>query len=125
MRAKTTLTADGKRINWSQVTHIDLKREGGVLIGRFKWKYKASIKTEEVALNLKDTEIAKYFKHYNFAPLTNDLYINLDKIMLIEEEQKFGPIEKTRVRMLFLDGFEVFKNVESVRWSWWKTSFLA
>ena len=125
MRAKTILTADGKRINWHQITHVDLQREGGVLIGKFKWKYKASIKVEEIALNLKDTEIGKYFKRYNFAPLTTEIYINLDKIMLLEENQIFGPTEKTKVRILFLDGFELYKVIESVRWSWWKTSFLS
>jgi len=124
MRVRTTLTADGKRINWLEVTHIKLNREGGVLIGKIQWKYKASIKEEEIALNLKDGQIAEYFKNFKFAPLTNNIYVNLSKIMLIEEEPTFGPIDTTKVRIVFTDGYQFQENIESNRWSWWKSSFL-
>ena len=124
MKVKMMVTADRKRINWSQITSVSLSREDGVLIGKIKWKYKASIKTEEFALNLKDHEIGPYFKRVNFAPLTTNLYVNVEKIMMIEEDQIFGAVEKTKVRMLFLDGFEISEKMEPAQWSWWKTSFL-
>jgi hypothetical protein len=122
-KARTVLFSDGKRVNLFEVTHFRTKKLKLGYEFTIYWKYKASIKEEIIRTDHASFDPSKYFKQFGFAPFTENIYVNLAKIMIIEEEQVFGPVEKTKVRIVFSDGFQIIEKLESTRWSWWKSSF--
>ena len=126
MRSPVSLLANGKRVNWNQVTHVRAQKsiDGDGYELKIYWRYKAAIREEifkHMASN--DGQLNEYFKGFGFAPLNQGLFINLQKIMMVDEEQKYGPVEKTRIHIIFSDGMQIKETLESVQWSWFKKSF--
>jgi hypothetical protein len=122
--AGTTLMPCGLRINWSNVSYVEYKKEEDVYKIKFKWKYKASVRVEETFIN--DSEgfhIVTYFKRKNFIAINEKYLINLAKIMLIEEQEvKRGPVDYTLLRIVFVEGFELKVKTKSDYWNWWKSN---
>ncbi len=124
MKTTTVLLADGKRISWFNTTHVRIYPIEGGYEFRVYWKYKASIKEEIFTSPMKENELNKYFARFGIIPLTKNLYVNLAKITIVKEEQVYGPVEKTRVEMIFVDGFQFKELIEASQWSWWKQSYM-
>ena len=120
-KARTVMTQSGLRINWKRVSYFSLEATKEHYIVGIRWKYKASLRTEYINLNI-ETDLYKYFKQHGLVKF-EDIYVNLNKILLIEEKAVHGPNEKTRVRLLFEDGFEVIRIFKSTDWVWWKTTY--
>ena len=132
LRARTQMTSNGTRISWMNVNYFDLEEvsveaEGagaeGIIIKEhklgIKWKYKASILTEEIRLPI-DVNLPKMMKPFNLVPIGNS-YVNVYKIMTINEEAMHGPEERVRVRIVLVDGFELIKILGVDEWAYWKT----
>lgn len=129
VRARTVVSANGVRINWANVSYFDVstviekdpdtleeKSEYQILV---KWKFKASIISEDIRMSI-DTNLPRYMKTFGLIPLGSEKYINVSKILLINEEAIHGPIEKTRVRIVFTDGFEIKETLSTEHWVQWK-----
>ena len=121
MKANTIMMTNGVRVNWRQVSYFTYTKTDDGFEFKVKWKYKASIRTETLILK-KDFNLNSYFKQYKIV-LFNDLWVNLTKIMIIEEEAIHGPEEKTKVRMVFVDGFELIQTMPADKWARWKTTY--
>ena len=121
VKARTVVTQSGLRVNWKNVSYFEIQEENNFYQIGIKWKYKASIKTEYLELN-KDTDLYKYFKQHGIVKL-GEYYVNLNKIITIQEKAIHGPHEKVRVRFLFTDGFELVTVLTSTDWVWWKTTY--
>ncbi len=124
MKSTTVLLGDGKRVSWFNVSHVDVLPTPEGYEFTIKWKYKASVKTEVFKAPMKAHELNKYFARFGIIPFEEDLFINLAEIMIVKEEQIFGPVEKTEVSMIFRDGYEIKRKIESTKWSWWKQQYL-
>jgi hypothetical protein len=115
--------SNGVRINWNNIGYLDMvdnsADDGYTFIVR--WKYKASIRREEIKLKKPNVTLFNYFKQYNLIELFNGTFVNLSRIMLIEEKAVHGPQEMTLVRMVFLDGFELIKKIPADKWQSWKS----
>jgi len=120
LRARTVMTFSGTRVNWRNVSYFEIKDTDSNTIG-IKWKFKASIRTEIVEIN-PETDYYKYFKQYGLVKF-EDTFVNLYKILTIDEEPVHGPIEHTKVRIVFTDGFELTRTLRSADWVWWKTTY--
>lgn len=123
LRTRTSLTSSGTRVNWKNTSYFEIKEGDGVYIIGIKWKYKASIKTETVEINI-ETDLYKYFKQFGLVQINPTIFINLNNILTIDEEQIHGPVEKTRIRFVFWDGFEITIVLQSTTWVWWKTTYM-
>ena len=129
-KSTTVLLADGKRVSWFNVNYLEVVQildENGIKSGFefiVKWKYKASIKSETFFSPMVQNELNKYFARFGIVPLTETVYVNLAKISIVTEEQIYGPIEKTRVKMIFVDGYQFQEKIDSAKWSWWKQTYL-
>ncbi len=88
------------------------------------WKYKASIKEEVFISPMQDSELNKYFARFGIVPLVEDIYVNLASIMTIDEEPVHGPVEKTRVSIVFRDGFQFKKVMAATQWTWFKSTYV-
>ncbi len=128
MKSTTVLLADGKRVSWFNVSHVLVEPTPDGVVGGYTftihWKYKASVKTETFTTPMLSIELNKYFARFGIVPLEKDLFINLAEIMIVTEEQLFGPVEKTIMSMVFRDGYEIKRKLESTKWSWWKQQYL-
>ncbi len=126
MKSTTVLLGNGKRVSWFNTSYVTVKelpdKEGYEFT--VYWKYKAAIKKEVFTSPMKTQELNQYFYKFGIVPLKKGVFINLDKILIIDEEQVFGPVEKTRVRIVFTDGFEFKELLVSTDWSWWKQSYV-
>ncbi len=123
MKSTTVLLADGKRVSWFNVSYVQFKKtQDGYQFTVF-WKYKSSIKSETFNSTMQDNEINKYFARFGFVVL-EDYYINLSKIMIVTENQIYGPLEKTKFQLIFIDGLTLNKTQESTKWSWWKSTYM-
>jgi len=125
LRTRTLLVGD-TRVNWNNVSYFELGDDAEqpdvyYSIG-IKWKYKASIKTEYLKLS-KETDLYAYFKRFDTVKLGR-YYINLSKIITLSEENIHGPTEKTRIRLVFTDGFELVETINTDVWVWWKTTYI-
>ncbi len=123
MKTTTVLLSDGKRISWFNVNCVHFVKTKTGYEFTIYWKYKASVKKETVETTMQDNEINQYFARFGLV-LFEDYYVNLGKILIITEDQIFGPLEKTKSRMVFIDGYELIKTTEATRWSWWKNTYL-
>ncbi len=124
MKARLSLL-DDKRVNWMNITHTRILKVNDGFELSIYWRYKASIKQEIFLQRSTDLgQLNTYFQKFGFAPMTPDLFINLSKIMILTEEQMFGAVERTRVKITFEDGFQINEVMESSNWSWFKQSFL-
>jgi hypothetical protein len=125
-RANLQLMADGKRVNWNNISILKvgtLETADGVSL-EFRWKYKASIKTEITTWTGKNLELVKHFRPFNIVELLDNIFINLNRILFVEEKSIHGPTEKTSIRMVFEDGLEINETFLATKWAWWKTTFL-
>jgi hypothetical protein len=123
--ARTTLMSNGLRVNWNNVSSIMYTKENNKYNLEFQWRYKASIRKEKTTLNITPgLEIVKYFSRWNLVPINENILINLNKIMLIEEIETIpGPVDRIRLRIVFVDGFESIINSKSEFWIWWKNNY--
>ncbi len=125
MKSTTTLLSSGKRVSWFNVSYLKyrkLPKEEGYEF-TIHWKYKAAIKKEIVTSPMATQELNKYFAKFGIVPLKDGVMVNLDNIMIIDEEPVHGPLEKTRVRMVFVDGFEIKEVMVATQWAWWKQTY--
>ncbi len=124
MRMKsTTVLIGNKRVSWFNVNCVQFQKTDLGHEFTVYWKYKASVKKETFDTPMQESEINKYFARFGLV-LFHDWYINLAKILLVSEEQIFGPVEKTRARIVFDNGYELIKVIESTWWSWWKQTYM-
>ncbi len=125
-RADLQLMSDGKRINWRLIPYIRVSpiegRDGFNF--EFHWKYKASIKKETTQWTGTQLDPIKHFRPFNIVELKSNLFINLNTILCIEELAVHGPVEKTKVNIIFSDGVTLTEVFEATGWAWWKTTFL-
>ncbi len=119
----TTVLVGTKRISWFNTNCLTFKKVKTGYEFTVYWKYKASVKKETFETTMQENEINKYFARFGLVAF-HEWYINLDKILIITEDQIFGPVEKTKVRIVLVDGFEINKTIEATAWSWWKMSYL-
>jgi hypothetical protein len=127
--AKTRTVLVGKtRVNWLNVSCVTID---GIGVGDkdpdyykigIKWKYKASIRTRVVKLS-REINLPGYFKKFGLVQL-GSYFINLSKIMTLDESPVHGPVEKTRYTILFSDGFEIHETIKTDFWLWWKTTYI-
>ncbi len=123
MKSTTVLLSDGKRVSWFNVNcTLAEKTKDGYQFTVF-WKYKAAVKKEVLLSTMTVSEINKYFEKFGLVAF-NDYYVNLSKILIVTEDQLYGPVEKTKIRMVFIDGYEILVTMESTKWSWWKQTFM-
>ena len=120
--AGTTLMPDGKRVNWWNVSFFTYEEKNDEIIVEFKWKYKASIRAEKVTVgNL--SNMRDYFRKWNLVPIGKNTYVNLSKILMIEEiDHRRGPIDYTLLRFIFTDGFQENILIKSDSWNWWRSN---
>ncbi len=126
MKTTTVLLASGKRVSWFNISYVKVNKLPGKEGYRFSifWKYKASIKEETFDSPMHDNEVNKYFARFGIVPFVDNIYINLASVLTIDEEPVHGPVEKTRVSIVFRDGFKIIKVLESTQWAWFKTSYV-
>jgi hypothetical protein len=125
LRARTVLTKNGKRINWNNVAYFTYKKDELNFILDIRWKYKAGIMSEEIIMEFKNNaEMYKYFKRYGIVAFSDDIFINLNHIMLIEETPVSGPQEKILIRIIIMDGFQIVRKLLHDNWVWWKTTYV-
>jgi len=122
-RARTVLTKNGLRVNWRNIGYFTIQKRETDFLVEVKWKYKASIRTETIIVGDEQFKPTNYFKQYNFVPLTEDLFINLNNIMIIEEEPVHGPQEQVIIRVVLIDGFKISVKMTRERWIWWKQNY--
>lgn len=116
--------SNGIRINWMNTSYFTVESENAdEYTFSVKWKYKASIMTEEIVLKKQNLHLQNYFKQFGIAALNKDTYVNLGRILTIQETQVHGPVDKTLVRIVFVDGFELIRKIESTQWVWWKSTY--
>ena len=120
--------SDGKRINWRSISYfyaesIEGTGEQGVEF-TIKWKFKASIKSIRTTWTGTNLGLTNHFRKLSIVELKDDLYVNLDRVQIVEEEAVHGPVEKVRVTMFFEDGLSIFVIFEATKWAWWKTTYL-
>jgi hypothetical protein len=123
MKTTTVQMNDGKRVSWFNTSYVKITEVDAGYELKIYWKYKASIKSETIETTMSSREMLKYFNRFGLVPL-EDYYINLSRIMFIDEEVIYGAIEKSRVHMVFTDGLEITKIVKAQDWSWWKQSYM-
>jgi hypothetical protein len=123
MRTKTVQLADGKRVNWFDVSYTLVTKIQDGYEFTIYWKYKAAIKSETLSTTMADNEVNKYFSKFGLVKW-DQYYINLDKVMLINEETIHGAIEKSSVEMVFVDGLYLKRKVPAQEWSWWKQLYV-
>jgi len=123
--AKTSLMANGLRINWWNVSYIKVQETENEYHITIPWKYKVSIREEYTYLKKSAGAIARdYFQRFGLIPINEEIYINLNKVLLIEEEDVIrGPVDYTMVRIVFVDGFEIKQKTKSEFWNWWKSNY--
>jgi len=122
LRARTILTQNGIRVNWRNVSYFTIEETDQYYLAGIKWKYKASIMTEEIHLN-KELTLYKFFKPFGIVAFGKEHYVNLHNIITIEETEVHGPVEKTVVRIVFVDGHQLVKKMTTTDWVWWKTNY--
>ena len=124
LKARLTLTPNGTRINWKNVSYAVISEitlpEGQMYSIGVKWKYKASILTEEILLPI-ETNLNLYFKQTHLIRF-DDALISLSKIMTINEEAVPGPQEMVRVRIVLVDGYQIIRKVTRESWISWKAA---
>ncbi len=123
MKSTTVLLSDSKRVSWFNVNCVRFEKTPTGYEFTVYWKYKASVKQEIFETTMSESEINPYFARFGLVPFM-DYYVNLGKILIVTEDQIFGPVEKTKVRMVLVDGHEILVTVESIKWSWWKQTFM-
>jgi len=122
-KARTILVSTGKRINWTRIpyfTYQDIKDTDNYLVS-VKWKYKASIRVEEFPLSKDKFKSNNYFKQYGLVKLSSNIYINLNRIMFIEETQP--SLDSVIVRFVLIDGFEFHQKFKLQNWIWWRDNY--
>ena len=122
-RARTVMTKNGLRVNWRNVGYFTIKEREEDFLVQVRWKYKAGIMMEELEMGDKDFKPTAYFKQYQLIPLTEDTYINLNNVMIIEEKAIPGPQENVLVRVVLIDGFQLSVKMTRERWIWWKQTY--
>jgi len=123
VRARTILLSNGVRINWKNISYFTVEETKPIFKANIRWKYKAGLMEEIIEVGGEDFDPYKYFKKFGIVSLSEDVYINLNKIMLIKEKTVHGPIDKTTVRIVFNDGMQIIKKLDSKYWSWWKDTY--
>ncbi len=124
MRMKsTTVLLEDKRVSWFNVNCVRVEQLPDGYNFIVYWKYKASVREELFKTSMKPNEINKYFERFGLVAL-DDYYVNLSKILITTENQIFGPVEKSRIHMIFDNGYEINKVMEATKWSWWKQTFM-
>lgn len=121
--AGTFMMSDGLRVSWSNVSFANINEVDNGYEIEFQWKYKVSIRHEKTFLEKSPgLNIRDFFKRYGLVLLIPGLYINLKKIMVIQEEVQHGPIDYTKLRIVFVDGYELNTKMTSESWSWWRSN---
>jgi len=122
--AGLTLMKNGVRVNWSNVCFFRYRIIGDLFQIEFQWKYKVSIRNEFVTLNkMSRQDLAKYFVKWGLVPFGESSFINVNKILLIDEDEVIrGPIDYTKLRLVFTDGFEYREKLKSEYWTWWRSN---
>jgi len=124
-RARTIQITPGKRINWERVPYFifneDKDGASDIIHVEIRWKYKAGIKTENIDMNKEHFSNPTYFKRYGLVKLVGDTYINLNRIMFIEEVQQ--GLDSVVVRFVLQDGFEITRKISLTNWIWWRDNF--
>ena len=111
---------DNYFINWRNVSYFDLTVKDGVYTACIRWKYKAAIIEEQVVIGEIQGPPAKHFKRYQLVPLGQEVFININKVLLVQEEPVENAVDKVKVRIVFTDGFQLIKKMDSEEWSNWK-----
>ncbi len=124
MKTTTVLLASGKRVSWFNVSYVKAVLVGDEYEFTIYWKYKAQIRKEIFTSPMKENQLNKYFASFGLVPLVDNVFINLSKVLMIDEEAVHGPVEKTRIRMVFTDGFEMSHVMVATQWAWWKQSYV-
>lgn len=119
----TTVLIEDVRVSWFNVNCVHYQPADDGFMFTIFWKYKAAIKRENIFTPMKANELSKYFEKFGLVKY-QDYYVNLSKIMLIKEDPVYGPQDKTRVQLIFNDGFNIMKVLPSEEWSWWKQSYV-
>jgi len=120
-----TLVSSGHRINFRNVNMVKFQLVDNIYVMSFRWKYKASIRTEEFQLKNPDGfQLNDYFKQWGLIPFGPDAFINPNGIIMIEEVNHIrGPIDYTQLRLIFTDGYEYNHKIKSDYWNWWRSNF--
>jgi RNA recognition motif-containing protein len=118
----TTVLIDDVRVSWFNVNCVHVKKVQDGYIFTIFWKYKAAVKEEKIFTSMNEPELPKYFAKYGLIKFQN-WYVNLSKIMIIKENIIYGPQEKTRVNIIFSDGYNITKTLIARDWSWWKQTY--
>jgi hypothetical protein len=119
----TTVLIEDTRISWFNTNCVHINETDDGFMFTVFWKYKASIKRKNIFTTMKENELPKYFEKYGLVKF-QDYFINLGKIMIIDEESIFGPKEKAQVSIVFSDGYSITKVVDATEWSWWKKTYI-
>jgi hypothetical protein len=122
---------NGIRVNWRNIPYFRINKnktteenkDNTKYTAIIKWKYKAGLMEEVVELGGEDFRPAVYFKQYQIVPLTEEIYINLNNIMLIKEQSIPGPQERVLVKIVLIDGFQLVVKMDRERWVWWKQTY--
>jgi len=122
-RARTVLTKNGIRVNWRNVGYFTIEKQENSYLIEIRWKYKAGIMTEKIEMGDHEFKPTSYFRQFQLIPLTEDTYINLNNVMIIEEQSISGPVEKVLVRVVLIDGYQVIVKMTRERWVWWKQNY--
>jgi hypothetical protein len=120
VRARTIVTPGGLRVNWHNVSLLTIEKIDDLYYVEISWKYKASIKKEKTQIGGPDFRPKEFFKKYGLIALDENTFINVRNILVIEETSVHGPQEKTLVRIVLQDGFQIVRKLDSKNWAWWK-----
>ncbi len=127
-RVRTQLMSDGKRVNWPAISFFFIeeiqKEENQGYTFFIKWKYKASIKTIETCWTGKEIRIDEHFRKINIVRFKDNIFINLERLQIVEERPIHGPLEKTEVIFYFEDGLRLVERLPATKWAWWKNTFM-
>jgi hypothetical protein len=124
LKARTLPTRNNKRISWRNVSYFTYKDIDDHMVIDIYWKYKASIISEEVLLKFDHNAARqKFFKTYGIVHLNDNIYINLNQILIIEEEIIHGAEVKIKVKIIFTDGFKITTNIPEDNWLIWKRNY--
>jgi len=123
-RVRAQLMSDGKRVRWENISFFYLEEIPNGVDMKIKWKYKASLKTIETKWTGKDLKMDEHFRRKNIVRFKENIFINLDRLQIVDETKIYGPQERARVEFYFEDGLKLVEYLDAEKWSWWKTTFM-
>jgi hypothetical protein len=122
-----------KYVNWKNVPYFEFEettddKDQSIIILKYNEKYKVSLAPRKAIYlgTVKDLDTKLGAKH-SFKKLeTNSktLYINLDKILSVEELNSEKSTTKLNIYFNFVDGSRLHTYLDLEYWRWWSQNFL-